>query len=197
MGKLLTLDGLLAAAKRLRTGVAEVRTLAAVESSGKGFLDDGRVVIRFEPHHFSQRTKGRYDKSHPHLSYPNWNPNYPRDTAHSWKLFNEACTLNATAAVMATSWGMFQVMGFNFTLCGCNSLKQFVALMEKSEDTQLQLTTEYLLATGLDDELREHRWKDLARLYNGKYYYKNQYDTRLARFFAWFSRPTPATLQPR
>ncbi|QIP14746.1 N-acetylmuramidase family protein [Spirosoma aureum] len=185
MSKILTQAGLLSAAQTLRTGIAEIKTLADVESSGQGFLDDGRVTIRFEPHIFHDRTKGRYDATYPQLSYPEWNPKIPRSTEHSYQLFNQACDLNATAAVLSSSWGMFQVMGFNFANCGCNNLKQFVSLMEKSEDSQLERTVIFLLTTGLDDELREHRWEDLARLYNGKQYKKNQYDTRLASRFAW------------
>ncbi|QIP16820.1 N-acetylmuramidase family protein [Spirosoma aureum] len=188
MAGLLTQSGLLQAAQTLRTGIAEVQTLAHVESNGQGFLDDGRVTIRFEPHIFHARTAGRYDANYPLLSYPDWNPKIPKSTTHSYQLFNQACTLNATAAVLASSWGMFQVMGFNFASCGCNNLKQFVSLMEKSEDSQLALTVTYLRTTGLDDELREHRWEDLARLYNGKQYKRNQYDTKLASAYAYFSR---------
>ncbi|QIP15694.1 N-acetylmuramidase family protein [Spirosoma aureum] len=197
MGKSLTGAGLQLAAHSLRTGIAEVRTLAAVESNGQGFLDDGRVTIRFEPHIFHLRTAGRYDVTYPHLSYKEWNPKIPKNTEHSYQLFNQACTLNATAAVLSSSWGMFQVMGFNFASCGCNNLKQFVTLMEKSEDSQLERTVIYLLTTGLDDELREHRWEDLARLYNGKQYKRNQYDTKLAAAYERFAAmPTITLLNP-
>lgn len=188
MTKLLTPAGLQLAATRLTTGLAEIRTLAAVESNGKGFLDDGRVTIRFEPHIFSARTGSKFDKSHPELSYPEWNPSIPRSTEHAWELFKAACSLNANAAVLSTSWGMFQVMGFNFASCGVNNLRSFVAAMERSEDSQLDLTVTYLLTSGLDDELREHRWEDLARLYNGKLYKRNQYDTKLAKTFLYFSQ---------
>lgn len=184
----LSQTGLQSAAKRLRTGLAEIRTLAKVESGGAGFLDDGRVVIRFEPHVFHEKTGGRYAASHPHLSYKNWNPNNPKGVEHSWALFKEACTLDATAAVLSTSWGMFQVMGYNFRACGCKSLPEFVARMERSMDEQLALTVEFLMSTGMAALLRTHQWAELALRYNGKGYKKNQYDTKLAHWFWTYSR---------
>lgn len=189
MDKKLTPAAIQQAATLLRTGTAEIKTVAKVESSGSGFLADGRVVIRFEPHIFHARTGGRYAALHPELSYKTWVPDYPRSTTHSWNLFNAACTLNPTAAVLSTSWGLFQIMGFNYTSCNCNSLSQFVALMESGEDAQLNLFAQYLLITGLDDELRNHLWAAFARLYNGAQYLKNHYDTLLAHWFAHFSRP--------
>jgi hypothetical protein len=184
----LTQTGLAAAAKRLRTGLAEIRALAKVESSGQGFDDEGRVVIRFEPHVFHEKTNGKYSASHPHLSYKDWDPKVPRSLDHSWRLFKEACTLDATAAVLSTSWGMFQVMGFNFTRCSCKTLKEFVAKMENSVDDQLALTVELLMSSGMAVLLRTHKWAELALRYNGKGYKKNQYDTKLEHWFWTYSR---------
>ena len=70
-------------------------------------------------------------------------------------------------------------MGFNFTLAGYNSLQQFVTAMYTSEAEHLKAFVEYIKNTFLDDELRDKRWTDFARKYNGPIYYKNNYDGKL------------------
>jgi hypothetical protein len=40
---------------------------------------------------------------------------------------------------------------------------------------------------GLEDELREHKWAEIARRYNGPEYNKNGYDTKLAKAQARYS----------
>ena len=186
--KLLTEADYKVAAKKLRTGVAEIKTVAEVESDGNGFnADTGLVVIRFEPHRFSFLTKGAYDKTYPHLSFPVWKPGYPSGETQSWRLFREAAALNPNAAVKATSWGKFQILGENFEATGCETLGEFVKRMEASEGEQLDMFCSLVLDWGLDDELREHKWAAFARVYNGKGFAKNKYDTRMAAFYKKFS----------
>ncbi len=74
---------------------------------------------------------------------------------------------------------MFQVMGYNYLSTGCWTLGEFVSAMYKGEDMQLNLFVSYIKNNHLDDELRFKDWKGFARQYNGKYYYKNNYDVKL------------------
>ena len=46
----------------------------------------------------------------------------------------EAAHLNRIAALKSASWGKFQLMGFNYKLCGFNSLQAFVNAMYKNEE---------------------------------------------------------------
>jgi peptidoglycan hydrolase-like protein with peptidoglycan-binding domain len=45
----------------------------------------------------------------------------------------------------------------------------------------------YIVATGLDRALRDHRWADFARGYNGKNYAVNAYDTKLHDAFQHYT----------
>src|SRR5690606_34779310 len=58
------------AASALGVDVATVRAVADVESSGGGFLADGRPKILFERHIFARETGGRFNQSHPGISGP-------------------------------------------------------------------------------------------------------------------------------
>jgi hypothetical protein len=85
---------------------------------------------------------------------------------------------------MSASWGMFQIMGFNFTNCAFKSVDEFVAAMKVDEGAQLDAFCQYLKTVGLDKELREHRWSEFARRYNGADYQVNKYDIKLAKAWA-------------
>ena len=183
----LTLDDYRQAAHQLTVEVAAVRAVTSVESGGVGFLSDGRCVIRFEPHLFSRKTNGIYDQSHPDLSFPKLKPGYPTSVNQSWQLFREASVLNANAAVLSTSWGLFQILGSNSAACDCDTLSQFVKQMEASEAAQLTLFCSLVENWGLDDELRRKDWATFAKFYNGPNYKINKYDIKLAAAYQHFS----------
>jgi hypothetical protein len=74
-GKLVESD-FRAAAKLLKCDVAAIKAVAEVESSGNGFLSDGRVKILFEGHQFYKYTNGAYAASHPTICYKNGLSNF-------------------------------------------------------------------------------------------------------------------------
>lgn len=168
-----------AAAKLLQCDVPTIRAVTEIESGGSGFDKSDRCIIRFEPHLFSRKTGGIYDKSHPQLSFTPWRPGYPAGVNQSWQLFQVATGLNANAAVQSTSWGLFQILGQHALTCDCDTIGEFVKRMETSEAEQLILFCHFVKNTGLDDELRGYQWALFARQYNGKQYAVNSYDTRL------------------
>lgn len=167
-------------AQKLGLSVAVVRAVALVESSGTGFLDDGRPVIRFEPHIFSAKTGGKFDRSHPALS----NPVFSSQRFGRWKEYEAALTLDATAAMLSTSWGMFQIMGFNFKACGFASVSEFVLAHKKSPQAQLDAWAAFIQNSGLVAPLLRRDWKEFASRYNGAGYAVNHYDTRIAETVA-------------
>jgi len=63
---------LAAAAKWLGCSLAAVQAVTEVESSGSGFLGNGKVKLLFEGHVFWKYTKGRFEHSHPTLCYRKW-----------------------------------------------------------------------------------------------------------------------------
>lgn len=175
------------AAGLLDVPVPTIRAVTAVESGGTGFLNDDRCVIRFEPHIFCRRTGGIYNTSHSDCSFTPRRMGYPTSVDQSWTLFRTAASLNPKAAVMATSWGLFQIMGFHYGTCGCETLTEFVEKMENSEGEQLALFCEFILSMNLDDTLRARNWAGFAKLYNGATYRTNQYDRKLKQAFERYS----------
>jgi hypothetical protein len=174
-------------ATSLSCQVAAVRAVVAVESSGGGFLPDGRPKILFEAKYFHKLTNGRYDGTHPNISSPVWNKKLYKGGAREWDRLNEAAALDRPAALQSASWGLFQIMGANYKACGFTSVEDFVAAMEKSEGEQLKAFVNFVKSSKLDGYLRNRNWAAFAKGYNGPGYAKNQYDKRLADAFRKFA----------
>jgi hypothetical protein len=161
-----------------------VRAVIEVETSGAGFLEDGRPKILFERHIFSRRSGRLFDATHPHLSNRDpggyaHGPNAEMRGRGEYMRLYEAMQLAPEAAIESASWGMAQCMGFNWALCGEKSLFGFLLAMHHSEDAHLFLFARFLKSTGLDDELRRHAWEPFARGYNGQNYRANDYHIKL------------------
>lgn len=164
--------------------VEAVMAVAAVESKGGGFDPEGFPKTLFEGHWFYKFTKGKFAESNPTLCYPKWDRRFYGKTWQEEKArLQQAMTLDRTSAMMSASWGMFQIMGFNFGQCGYKTLQQFVNAMCKDEAAQLEAFSHYIVSAGLSDELRDTRWADFARLYNGPGYEVNKYDLKLAQAY--------------
>lgn len=173
------------AASTLGCDQAAIRAVLKVESSGKGFDPaTGKPIILFEPHWFSRLTSRRYDATHPHLSYRKWGARpYPAGQAARWEQLGEAAALDRDAALQSASWGLFQVMGFNFESCGFTNVERFVEAMSESEGCQLDAFVAFVSAKGLDIPLRAGDWATFAKGYNGPAYAEHHYDKRLAKAF--------------
>lgn len=182
--KTLTENDFIAAAKKLRCDVAAINAVAEVESSGNGFLSTGEPVILFERHIFARYTKNRFNATHPDIS--NTSPGGYGAVSIQHKRLQKAAALDRNAALMSASWGKFQILGANYTLAGFSNLQDFVNAMYKSEGEHLNAFVNYIISTSLDDELRELRWADFARKYNGPAYAKNKYDLKMAAAYKKF-----------
>jgi hypothetical protein len=187
----LTPADITAAALELGCDIHAIRAVDAVESAGSGFDRRGRVKILFEPHLFHANTGGIYSQSHPHLSYPKWKPAAPSYQRDQHQVLAEARALpprpgqpvlsTDEAAVRATSWGRYQLLGKHFALCGCSSLAEWEARMLMGEAEHLKAFVRFIASQpGLLKALRSLDWPAFARLYNGKKYAEHGYHTRLA-----------------
>lgn len=174
----LTRQGFKHAIEQLCVAPAELLAVLAVESRGCGFLPDRRPKILFERHWFHKLTGGRYGAAHPDLSDPSPG-GYLGDAAEYTRL-ERAVTLDADAALQATSWGAGQVMGFHHADLGHPDVHSLVAAMQSGEDAQLHAVVGFLIARCLPQAMRAHDWATVARVYNGSAYAKNKYDQRLA-----------------
>lgn len=164
---------------------AAVHAVAIVESSGGGFNPDGTPRTLFEGQWFHKMTSGKYDALYPSISYPTWDRT---KYGHTWQAeqdrLNKAKSLDAHAAIQCASYGMFQIMGFNYAKCGFANVESYVEAVSKSEGAQLAAFTQYIMHSGLAVELAAKDWANFARLYNGSAYAQNQYDTKLAAAYA-------------
>lgn len=170
------------AALALGCDVAAIKAVCAVEAPGGGFLADGRPRILFERHIFSRRTGGRYDANYPDISNRQ-RGGYLGGAAEHDRLAR-ASALSREDALQSASWGRFQLMGFNYLACGFDRLQAFINAMYRSEGDQLDAFVEFIASEGLADELRDRRWADFARRYNGPDYAANRYDTKMAAAYA-------------
>lgn len=160
---------------------ARLRAVIRVESAGRGFHPrTGLPIILFEPHIFHRETDGRYARVRPDLSYSGWGARpYPRTQAERWTQLRAAAELDETAALRSASWGLFQIMGFNHRPCGFTTVGAFARAHADGEPAQLRAFAAYVIARGLVEPLRQGRWAEFARAWNGPAFARHAYDERL------------------
>lgn len=147
--------------------------VSAIESAGENFwLLGNRQVppVRLEAHIFDARTGGRYRTSHPHLSSQRWNPALAaRSKAGAWAQLEEAMALDKRAAMEATSWGPFQIMGFHWRPLGYPSVEVFVDDVDgPDDDGQMDMFVRFVLADRrLLQAIRDGDWQTWETIYNG------------------------------
>jgi hypothetical protein len=187
----------IAAAARLGCDVAAIKAVAHVESAGRGFLPDGRPAILYEAHVFDRLTRGRHrgavDRFGVALSVSSWDRSlYGVSGAHQYRRLEDAMKLDEKNACFATSWGAFQIMGFNFASLGFPDVDTFQKFMYATDTARehLDMFVQFILVNGLDDELRAKDWRAFARQYNGPGYAANQYDIKMAAAYRRFKEST-------
>jgi hypothetical protein len=186
--KHLSIADLVAAADKLGVPLASVRAVNEVESTGSGFLLDGRPKILFERHIFWKRLQARgIDPALIAAKYPNicsqTRGGYMGNAAEYTRLAT-AELIDPAAAYESASWGAFQVMGYHWQRLGYSCVDEFVARMENSEADQLDAFVRYVAAdAGLLAALKARKWAAFAKGYNGPDYASNLYDAKLAQ--AW------------
>lgn len=172
------------AAALLNCEVAIIKAVADVESSGSGFLPDGRLVIRFEGHRFRKYTKSRFDASHPTISHPYYSDGrFNKGVNQDYKRFAVAMKLNTDAALMSCSIGKFQIMGDEFWRCGFKDVHAFWDAMKEGEGQHLLAFCRYCKSKGLVDELQRKDWDGFAYGYNGENYRAGGYHIKLPKAY--------------
>ena len=177
------------AADILGCEIAAIKSVARVESGGRGGFDSkGRVLLRFEGHKFRKFTRRKFDRSHPHLSY-----SYGRRKGkpHGYSAFNAAFKLDKVAAMKACSIGMFQPMVFNYHDMGYASIHEMWDDFKQGEGNQLLAFVRLIQDWGLDDELRRAKLRDFitfARMYNVARFRDNDYHNKMHRGYLRFRK---------
>lgn len=182
-------------ANRLELEPALLKAVQVVESGNRdGFLPDGKPVILFEGHimyrefhkKFPERDLSYLCKNYSSVFYPKWDKSKYMGGIGEWNRLNLARKLDEECALLSASWGMFQIMGFNFKLCGCNDVFEFVRKMSESNEIQLELMYFFMANSGCLKDLKEKNWAGFAKKYNGPGYAKNAYDQKLRNAYENF-----------
>lgn len=139
-----------------------------VETPGYGFhKTTGNIIINFEPHIFKNYSKIII-------------PDGDGTQTSQWIAYEKAKKLYPKYALLSTSWGMGQIMGFNFLKAGYVTVEDMVNHFRESEHNQL---------LGMLSFIRNHPrlhkaflaldWRTFSFYYNGEKYYLNNYDQQL------------------
>ncbi|WP_392338870.1 N-acetylmuramidase domain-containing protein [Loktanella salsilacus] len=174
---------------RIGVGEDHVHAVIDVEAAGSGFDEEGRVRMLFEPHVFYRELGPGLERDRAvaaGLAYPRWGQRaYPRD---SYPRLLAAIAINENAALRSASWGLGQIMGFNALLAGYPDARAMVTAFIVDEELHLAAMVAFIIASGLDDELRRRDWSGFARGYNGASYAVHGYHTKLAAAYAKWAR---------
>jgi len=181
-----TIDSFVGAAKRLDdvdlpkwghtigVGEDELHAFMDVEAAGSGFDSKNRLTLLPEPHIFYRLLENSGNKSllkkavSQGIAYKKWRTKpYPRSNDAKYELLKRMMLINEEIALQSCSWGLFQIMGFNFKKAGFTSAAEMVAVFLTDEEEHLKAVINFLKASKLDDDLRAHRWNILEDIYNG------------------------------
>jgi len=177
------------AAKTLGLEPCALSAVCQVEADGDGFLPDGRPKILFEGHVFWKELKKvgiapeQYAASNANILYPKWTKAHYQGGAKEYDRLNRAKRIHEDAALKSASWGAFQIMGFNYAVCGCGSVQEFVEAMHGGYAGQLEMLGGFLKANNLIRHLNSRNWAAFARGYNGSGYTVNSYDVNLRQAY--------------
>lgn len=173
---------------------AVIMAIQTVESGGNGFFSDGRPKILFEGHIFWKELKkagkdpNALRSGNENIIYPKWDSSQYAGGTKEYDRLARAEKIHKEAAYKATSWGEFQIMGFNHSTVGYSDVFSFVEAMKVPNGASLKAVMEFVKNNNLLRHVQgsSKDWAAFAKGYNGPGYAKNQYDKKLASAFARF-----------
>lgn len=193
--KLLSEDDLKEFAQQYDIPLAAVKAVNEVESSGKGFLIDGRPRILFEGHIFWRQLEKRNINPADHVNdhtkdvlYSSWTKKYYKGGSDEYDRLEKAAGISDNdafhdAAYASASYGSYQIMGFHYESLGYLSVDHFVSQMYEHERNHLKAFGKFLEVNNLIKYIKALDWAKFARGYNGPAYESNNYDTKLERAY--------------
>jgi hypothetical protein len=147
--------------------LARLLAIIEVESSGSGFGKDGRLLLQFEPNVFSRRSGVPLDK----LNKWTWDENKVDVQSKEWLAFEDASKLNPIIAMESTSWGLPQIMGFNFKLAGYQDVKSMVESFKVSEYNQIKGLLNFINSNrALYNAIITGDYEKTSEIYNGRHH---------------------------
>lgn len=208
-------DAFATAAASLGVPESYVRAIAQVETNGDSFLPDGRTKILFERHKFYFYLPQQLAGDPSAVAHITQKLGIPATTSipsilaemtkqqngicnpvqggysgggAEWDRLNLAMDYNVEAGAMSASYGGFQLMGFNYKLCGYTSARAMMLDLAGSESKQFLAVVSFIKNNpNLLKAVRAADWASFASGYNGSNYKSNNYDTKLANAVKAFS----------
>ena len=186
-------------AAKFNLQLAAVKAVNEVESSGKGFLMNGKPKILFEGHVFWQqlakrgiKPEGLLNAQNRNVLYQKWTKAFYQGGVKEYDRLNQAIAISTNpkvkeAALASASWGSFQIMGYHAVSLGYSSVQDFVDKMNIHEREHLTAFGKFLEVNNIMGDLRNRNWAKVALKYNGAGYKINKYDQKLQRAYEKYS----------
>lgn len=179
-------------AEELGVEVAAIKAVVDIEAgrAHEGFYQPGKPIINFDltmynkfaPKHGVSLASAR--RQAPVIfNRPN-TAKYGSYQAAQYARLDAARGINDDSALESCFWGMFQIGGFNYKLCGCETVQEFVEKMSRSERDQLELFAALIKKCGMLEPLQKKQWLAFALKYNGPRAKSRGYHTRMAAAYA-------------
>lgn len=162
-------------ANELGVHPADLEAISNIESSGFGWFKDGRIKILFEKHWMYKQTSGsernravRAGVARKHWVSPKRGGYKDQSNAASrYRLLAKAIAVNEEMALRSISMGKYQIMGFNYAICGFVSAKHMWTRFLDSEANQLQAFAKFLKNKNLVTAVRTRNFRRVEDIYNG------------------------------
>ncbi|GAA4349853.1 hypothetical protein GCM10023185_06910 [Hymenobacter saemangeumensis] len=184
-----------------------VRAVLQVECGGTGYAPNGWLLIQFEPSWFrrqlppvitarikqavaAEAAKKELTEAEVALlkDWRTTQANGVEGQLRERMAFDAACRIDKRAALLSTSWGLPQMMGFNHRACGFATVEDMVEAFRQSEANQLAGMLRFIKSKpALAAALKAKDWGVLAYHYNGPAYKQFNYDRRLATAYSTLS----------
>lgn len=183
-------------AAKMGVETAAIKAVVDIEAGTehKGFWAPGKPLINFDlsvynkiaPRHGVSLREAR--KASPVIfAKPNTKKYGSRQAAQQARL-DAAIEIDEDSALESVFWGMFQIGGFNYKRCGCETVQKFAKLMSRSERDQLEIFAEFCNRNGLSKYIKNKDWSGFSYRYNGPNYKSRRYDSRMASAYRKYSR---------
>lgn len=172
-------------AKENDIDVNKLKVILIVESRGKSLDSENHPTIRFECNKFndylgSLKVKCTIEEG---KSF-----SVIKDETDKGAFFR-ALEIDREKAILSSSFGIAQIMGFNYKIVGYTSVDEFYNAMFKEEE-QISAFLKFLKSkNNIMRELKSENtdWKIIARNYNGPNYAENKYDLKLRQEYLKYS----------
>ena len=134
-----------------------------VETGGKAFGENGKLIIQFEPVWFRRFV--------PYTPTGAWSQNGVERQSQEWIAFNNAFSINPEGAMKATSIGLPQIMGFHFERLGYKQVGDMWDDFKSGEKAQVEALVRFINTdTVLFKGLYNQNFHVVASRYNGEKY---------------------------